>query len=86
LTGLARLWDEPGGQVSKRAKNRRAKAKKQLGFVPAFIEQSSGRERGIAGNGGGAHQDTSPMARATVTPNKKEKQRRKDRRSKQNGW
>jgi len=72
--------------VSKRAKKRRAKAKKRLGFVPAFIEQSNGRERGVAGNGNGTHQDTSPMARATITPDKKEKQRRKDRRSKQKGW
>ena len=72
--------------MSKPAKNRRAKAKKQLGFVPAFIEQSNGRKRGVAGNGTGTHQDTSPMARSTVTPDRKEKQRRKDRRNKQNGW
>ena len=72
--------------MSKRAKKRRAKAKKQLGFVPSFIEQSNGRERGIAGNGSGTHQDTSPMARPTTTPNKREKQRRKDQQSKQRGW
>ena len=72
--------------MSKRAKNRRAKAKKQLGFVPAFIEQSNGRERGMVGNGDGTHQDTSPMARATRTPDKREKQRRKDQRAKQRGW
>lgn len=67
-------------------KKRQAKAKKQLGFVPGIIEQSNGRERGMAGNGTGTHQDTSPMARATVTPNKREKQRRVDQQSKQQGW
>jgi len=69
-----------------RAKRRKAKAKAKLGFVPAIIEQSNGRKRGIAGTGLGAIQNTSPMARATVTPNQQEKQRRLDRKRKQQGW
>lgn len=62
------------------------KRKKINGIVPCIIVQASGRKRGIAGNGVGAHQNTSPMARATATPNKREKQRRKDRQKKQQGW
>lgn len=48
--------------------------------------QKNGRKRGTPGNGNGAHHEVSPMARGTVTPNKRERQRRKDRRQKQKGW
>ena len=62
------------------------KRKKINGFVPSVIVQANGRKRGVAGTGDGAHQETSPMARSTVTPDKREKQRRKDRKKKQQGW
>jgi hypothetical protein len=72
--------------MGKRAKRRKAKAKAKLGFVPVLLEQSNGRKRGAQGLGLGAHQDTSPMARATLTPDRREIQRRKDRKAKQQGW
>jgi hypothetical protein len=62
------------------------KRKKINGFLPSIVVQANGRKRGLAGTGDGAHQEVSPMARATVTPNKREKQRRKDRQKKQQGW
>jgi len=48
--------------------------------------QKNGRKRGNAGNGLGAHHEVSPMGHATRTPNKGERRRRADRRSKQKGW
>ena len=48
--------------------------------------QANGRVRGFAGNGNGAHQEVSPMGHATRTPNKRERNRRRDRRAKQRGW
>lgn len=44
------------------------------------------KKRGIEGCGLGAHQEVSPMARGTVTPTRKGKQRKLDRKMKQRGW
>lgn len=41
--------------------------------------QKNGRKRGNAGNGMGAHQEVSPMARGTVTKTKRQKLQRVDR-------
>ena len=51
-----------------------------------FIKQQNGRERGQPGNGMGAHQDTSPLARGTTTKTKRAKRRQEDRRQKSRGW
>ena len=40
--------------------------------------QKNGRERGNAGNGLGAHQDVSPMARGTKTKTRRTKRQRVD--------
>lgn len=44
------------------------------------------RKRGNPGNGLGPHHEVSPMGHATRTPNKRERQRRRDRIRKQQGW
>ncbi len=60
--------------------------KKKHGFVPSIVVQTNGRKRGLPGLGGGAHQETSPMARPTVTPSKRKLQDKLDRKRKQQGW
>ena len=49
-------------------------------------KQKNGRERGFAGNGNGAHQEVSPMARGTLTKTRKGLRRAADRKRKQAGW
>lgn len=44
------------------------------------------RKRGHAGNGIGAHQQVSPMARGTRTLSREGKRRKADRKQKQKGW
>ena len=44
------------------------------------------KKRGNKGNGIGAHQQVSAMARGTRDPNKRTRQDRKDRQRKQEGW
>lgn len=44
------------------------------------------KKRGLKGCGIGPHHEVSPMGHATQTPNKRERQRRRDRKSKQKGW
>lgn len=51
-----------------------------------FKTQKNGRERGLSGNGDGAHQEVSPMARGTTTKTKRERVAREDRREKSRGW
>jgi hypothetical protein len=49
--------------------------------------QKNGRERGrLEGIGNGAHQEVSPLARPGVTPSKRERRDRDDRRRKSRGW
>jgi hypothetical protein len=48
--------------------------------------QKNGRKRGDKGNGNGAHQEVSPMARGGLTKSRKGKRRAADRRRKQRGW
>lgn len=51
-----------------------------------FRTQKNGRERGLPGMGDGALPETSPLARATKTPSKVEKQRKQEKKEKQQGW
>jgi len=44
------------------------------------------KRRKNKGNGLGAHQEVSPMARGTVTKNKRDRLGRLDRKNKQKGW
>ena len=44
------------------------------------------RRKDNKGNGIGAHQEVSPMARGTRTKNKRDRQDRRDRKAKQRGW
>lgn len=44
------------------------------------------KKPGTKGVGIGPHQEVSPMARGTVTKNKKDCQERQDRKKKQQGW
>lgn len=44
------------------------------------------KKKGNPGNGLGAHQNVSPMGRATQTKTKEGRRRAADRRKKQTGW
>jgi hypothetical protein len=66
--------------------SKRKRRRKKHGFTPSITEQANGRKRGLPGMGIGPHQETSPMARATRTPNKRDLQRKRDQKRKQQGW
>jgi len=51
-----------------------------------FVTQKNGRERGQPGNGMGAHQDASPLARGTTTKTRQGRKEQSDRREKSRGW
>ena len=59
--------------------------RKQKGRL--FVTQANGRERGIEGVGMGHITEwNGGIARGTATPNKRERQNRRDRRDRQKGW
>lgn len=45
-----------------------------------------GKRSGKPGNGNGAHQEVSPMARGTITKTKRQREERRDRAEKRRGW